>query len=417
MIAFVLFSLLGCLLIYDFKKYFVYTFVCSTWISHFEMYGQSMGLWVSLLSFAVYLYKIKHPFADINKFPMFIPFLIAILSISLSNYFAIERHTPSLILMVLHDYVVVFIFWKLYRNDSTNVIRYFIKAMLLLGFVVAFYSMFETVTKTNPFVRYMIDTDAYSYERFIDEIRFGLKRSQGVFSMHTTNAGVSLLLFCTLCFCRINGYIKTGVFTRLMLVFLFMTVFFTGARSGIAALSVSLLMFLGKRYLKFKYVVPIICLMVVVFLFLFGYLQSVWDSFMDTEKVSGSNVDMRDNQLLISLYYLEQSPLLGNGIQYTFTTVKRIDENINGAESIWFTTMIDYGILGIIACAIYFLSCIWYCFKCGMSKLSFFVLAFLLFFTMSSIPNVSMTYMFVYLFMMTEMRRQRISMDVKKFKN
>lgn len=349
----------------------------------------------------------KNSIKDIKSFPLSASFLLMICSLFLSNYFAHEKHTSSMFLMILSQYLVVFIFWQLYRTSPMMVTMFFVKALLTLGFIISFYSLFETITKTNPLVRFFVNVEAYSSDSIIDEIRFGLKRSQGVFSMHTTNAGIALISFATLYVCRFNGYIKHKLINNAMIALLFMTVFFTGARSGIAALMISLPMFLDKRSLSVKCIFLLCLLGFILSIGTSGYLSSIIDAFVDTEKVGGSNTNMRENQLDISLAYLMQSPIFGNGIQYTFTTVKILDEDINGAESIWFTAMIDQGLLGVFAYIMYYVSCIWYCFKCGYAKFSFFVIAFLVFYTMSSIPNVPVTYTFIYLFMMVEIQKNR----------
>lgn len=405
-ISLILFIITILLLTKNLQKYFVYFFVYAIWLEHFQLWGQSVMMWTMGFAVLLFFLRVKKPLAGIKMFPMAFPFLVMMASLVLCNHFAAVKHYPSLVSMLVIQYVAVFIFWSLYQRNPQRVSRHFIKAVMSFAVIVGFYSLFETLTRTNPIVNALIQTDAYTYDTLIEEIRFGLKRSQGVFSMHTTNGGGSLLLFLTCYVLKRYNYIRQTQFNTLVIALLFATVFFTGARSAIAALVCILPICLDKRYLRLKYILPLGLVGLFALIALSGYLDTIIGSFVDTEKVNGSNSDMRENQFNISLYYMLQSPIVGNGISYTFNTVKLWDKDINGAESIWFTTMINQGILGIIAVALYFLSLIRYCFKRRDPKMAFMPLAFLIFYSLSSVPCVEETYVFIFLFMLLELRNK-----------
>lgn len=218
--------------------------------------------------------------------------------------------------------------------------------------------------------------------------------------------GGNLLLFITCYVLKRYGYIRQSQFNTIVIALLFAAIFFTGARSAIAALVCVLPICIDKRYFRLKNILPIGLFAIFAFIVLSGYIDTIIGSFIDTEKVTGSNSDMRENQLDISLMYLSHSPVVGNGIAYTFSTVKLWDKDINGAESIWFTAMIDQGLLGVTAYALYFIALFWYCFKRHDPKMAFMPLAFLVFYTLSSIPCVEVTFVFIFLFMLIELRNK-----------
>lgn len=188
-LSLILYLLLVLLLMKNLQKYFVYFFVYAVWLGHFELWGQSVMTWTFMFAALLFIVRVKKPWAGIKGFPMILPFTLMMLSLILCNYYADVKHYPSLISMLIVQYFSIFIFWSLYQRNPQRVSKYFIKAVLSFAVIISFYSLYETLTRTNPFVETMIHTNTYTYNHIIDEVRFGLKRSQGVFSMHTTNGG------------------------------------------------------------------------------------------------------------------------------------------------------------------------------------------------------------------------------------
>lgn len=403
MIPYIVFVILSFLLLKNYKKYIVLVFVYSTWIMHIELWGQNMSMYLFALSVMLFPFKVKDGFCLMKKFPVKWPFCVMVLSLILTNYFAKEKHTPTMIAYILSDYVMVYIIWVIYMEDPIKTMNRYVCFCFVFAVIVGGYSVFETITRSNPFVEVMNDNGIYSVNKIITEIRFGLKRSQGLFSMHTTNGGVAVILFVILCIARLKGFMKKDVFTSIVIVLLSLTVLFTGARSAIIALVLMLPMFVDKRNLKIKYILFFSFFVLCCVFISSGYLSDIFASIINTDKVSGSNTDMRNNQLIISLEYLNQSPIFGNGIQYTFNKVVLYDKDINGAESIWFTTMINQGFIGVFGYLFYFVNNIVFTFKQGRKRYSFYVIGILAFYTMSSIPNVPVTFTFIPLFMMIEM--------------
>lgn len=119
------------------------------------------------------------------------------------------------------------------------------------------------------------------------------------------------------------------------------------------------------------------------------YFQDVFSSISDTEKVSGSNADMRENQFDICFYHFLKYPLYGNGISYTWEFALAFDKTLNGAESLWIPILIDQGILGCLAIISMYIVTAIYLIKSGNQKFIFVLLGFLIFNTMSSIPHYS----------------------------
>ena len=120
-----------------------------------------------------------------------------------------------------------------------------------------------------------------------------------------------------------------------------------------------------------------------------------------SDDVGGSDTDMRLEQLNISLKFLNQNFILGNGI-YAWTEIAQ-RTNLYGAESIWFGLMIDRGILGIISLVLFNVELLVYILKKKLFRLVFFVVAFLVTSSMSSLPNIMYTSVVIPLMVMVSL--------------
>lgn len=149
-----------------------------------------------------------------------------------------------------------------------------------------------------------------------------------------------------------------------------------------------------------------------MFVFLFagsfieGYFQTIYSSIIDTTQVSGSNADMRTIQYEIASIFLNKALWFGNGLSYTWEYVLYYYKELYGAESLWIPIMIDQGVLGIFSYALFFINCSFFLLKNKQKRMLFFVIGFLTFNTLSSIPNVPIVFtMAIYLILMIEINK------------
>ena len=86
------------------------------------------------------------------------------------------------------------------------------------------------------------------------------------------------------------------------------------------------------------------------FLYMGQYLNEIHNSIINSNDAQmGSSTDMRDMQTEIAFYYFLQSPIWGNGVSFLFDYVALIDENILGGESVWYSLLVERGLIGVIA--------------------------------------------------------------------
>lgn len=249
----------------------------------------------------------------------------------------------------------------------------------------------------------LINNGWINYDKLVTDVRFGIKRSQGIFTMHTTNGAVATEMFVVILGGLLSGLIKKTKLNYLIITSLLFTVLASGTRSAILALVICSFTYLNRQILNSKRLLGIALAVIVAYIALGSYFDAIINSFLNTESVSGSNTDMRQGQFNLALMFLLESPIYGHGIGYCATHVMGVYDEMFGAESLWFPVMIDTGVMGVIGYAMFFISNIRYCIKQKMSYLIFFVLGFLVLNSMSSIPGFIITWIFPILIVLMQM--------------
>lgn len=386
-----------------FSKAFIALIVLYPFLDQFIVPGFPIGLYstLSLISFVFYILKYGINYNILKLCPAALSLLFLCFSYFISNYYASTKHYPTLILNVIQIFNI-FIIYSIIKKSPQQYVPYFVRICYVFGGIVAIYALYEAVTRTNPYIQFVNDLNIYSQKFYITEVRFGIKRCQSFFSMHTTLGAVALILGCFLFYIKQNTNILNNLkFSTFVIFLLFLTVFLTGARSAILGTLVCLLMFFKKKYIKAKYAVPFFCIIGILMFLFSDYFGSIYQSILDTEKVGGSNKDMREVQLETSLYFLNRSFWFGNGLAYAFEFVQaNLKNEINGAESMWFPIMIDQGFIGICCYIMFIISCIYFVIKWKLYSLLLFILGILIFNTMSSVPSFNFAYIIIYLYIM-----------------
>ena len=127
---------------------------------------------------------------------------------------------------------------------------------------------------------------------------------------------------------------------------------------------------------------------------------SIIDS--DNSQVGGSSSDLREVQLEICLQYFSQNPIWGNGRNYIWEYVKPYHPMLMGAESVWFPTMVDYGLVGCINYLFIVLGTIVTLWK-KLPILCFFPIAFLFGKTISIVIGVELSTLLVFTILLSKM--------------
>lgn len=379
----------------------------------FELLGQNLYIYMNAIIVVAYFATHISMIRRLKNNSFFFCILLMSFSLFISNYYGYIRHTPMMIADIL-SYFSIFVIYDIAVKSSKSVLKFAIKSIVFLSLIICINAIIEVITKQNILLQSLIGTGLYDENtRIITEIRFGLKRAQSLFRMHTTLGGYCLLSFAFLFYLKRYCNLKYQ-FMGITIIMLIMCLFFTGARSAIIGFAISLLTFIKLNDLKsLKGLLGIAAVIIVLFL-LQNYINNIYGTIINSNNANiGSSSDMRDAQYTICLYYFLQSPIVGNGISYIFETALSYDKEILGAESLWFPLMVDQGIIGIISMIIIYLSLIRFLKIHKMLKYTFVVLGFLVYNTMSSIPDVSEVYLIQYIILLVFSKEKNIANEFR----
>lgn len=376
--------------------------------------GISLFNALSFCSIIIFIIKKR----SLQNIPTFFWTCIISASIShiLTNLFSGNPHWPTSILRTISNYLFPIILWNSLKNKYA--IQYFIHNLFIFVSLLLIYGLFETITKTNPIINWLVTNKLTTGSVAIAEgIRFGLKRIQSFLSMNgalgvccTSNA----LLFIFLLKGNFKAKLKEKKYiTPLFITCLYICAMLTGSRSIFLAVFSSFLYIWNKSILKNKWTYIFFLTSILILPFIQDYFGDVFRSITDTDSVGGSSTEMREGQLELSLYFLQQNPIFGNGIGYTFSYVTKNFQEMYGAESIWFSIMIDQGLIGIFSYLFIIITSIQYCLKKHIYVGIFIIIAFIIAKTFSSIPGISESYFLIYLVLLdkiiSENKKQKIN--------
>lgn len=130
-----------------------------------------------------------------------------------------------------------------------------------------------------------------------------------------------------------------------------LNLYLCGSRTALLCTGIAVAFFLIRRYhpgIKI-FVVGACCFASVL------YIHQAIEHFSQENR--GSSISLRQEQLIFSALQIAESPIFGNGLFFTSKTIferdaygERVeDDDIGGLESIVFFTLIDQGIVGLLA--------------------------------------------------------------------
>jgi hypothetical protein len=344
------------------------------------------------------VFVFKYGIDPLLKFPFFLCVVMVGISYYFSNQYGYEKHWVMSMTKLLTSYVYpVVIFGCL---NTKKRLHLYVKSMIVFAVLLVVYALFELVTNSNPIIEIgtkcslFMDNVAYG-----EGMRFGVKRLQSFLHLFGAFGYTCSSIFLVLLYVRIYFPSEIDVpdfLLYILLGLLVVCILCTGTRSVYLAFVVGLGIFY-KQFKKYAMLVLAVMPIALIVLSMSSFMMDIVGSFTDTQRVEGSNTDMREDQLGVTLYYWLQNPIFGNGPSYTFTTVKALDPAILGAESIWFVLLIEYGLFGCLAFLVTIIQPVRYLIKRNLKPISFIVLMFFVNKSLSSVPGISEGYFFIYI--------------------
>jgi hypothetical protein len=400
----------------NFVTVFPFVLVTYTLLGSFVVGSISPYNFLSVIVAFIFFTRYNRFFVYYRTFPFKSTMFLFALSMICTNFFvsAKYRHTPTLVFNICQSVGYIYIIWYLLQNNAQKAIHALVKTALVFGCLVSLYALFETITRSNPLLKSLVLSGCYIESPFVTEIRFGLKRAQAIFSMHTTLGGVMLFNYALLLVAYKTAYIKKTRLNIIVICLCAMCVFLTGARSCI----IGLLMCTGMSFSKLKISHILLLCFIIPFVFIFAgdYLSQIFDSIFNTEKVNGSSSDMRLIQFMISWDYMMRSPIIGNGLGFLYNDVvlNHVEKELFGAESMWFGVIADQGILGLVSYLFLFISPILYSWRKDNKLIILFVIGILVMHSLSTIPGVNPSMVLVFTLIFNYMQDTAKSGKIRK---
>lgn len=409
MISLVIFIILAVNLLRNYYKWTIVILSLCPFLMQFILWQQNLLTYLLLLISILFPFKCKKPISySLYGFPLKWACIAIGVSLFATNYFASyeNKHTPIMLYMIVQNAIVLYIFYYLYKKDPNKVCKIFITTNFIFGMITCLYCLFEGVFKINPYIELMNSIKVYdAFDH--SEVRHGIKRVQAFYSIYTSITGLALYLIPLLIsYVRSKGNVWKAKYS-IYLFLLFVMLFFSGMRSGIVCITICLMTFMNKRMLIPKNIFISILLSGIIAIFFYDYLYSFIDSMVHTDKVDGSTEDVRETQWTIAFLSFADSPIWGQGINYTFTDLAIRYPQLAGADSLWISLLVDQGIIGVISYLIFFISLLIFIYK-QYSQLCFFVIGVLCSQTIATITSFPITHIFFYILIMIYLKNNKL---------
>jgi len=319
-----------------------------------------------ILVFSLLLSEIARPKEfniDLYKFPLLKALSFVFLAMFIVSFFdqnlsiILKFYRPTY--YFIESFVIIFLAYR--SINDKNDLEYFLRFLLIIVLILAFYGFYNLLTRTNPY--YSFISLIYNVPSFFDdylgtEDRFRVNS----FVFHPITFGYYMAIFGLMYFYSFFNIQKLRQYSSYIFPLIIFCILLSNSRTPLSVFILGLLIYIlfGVK-LKYKFIISFVILLLVILVISFN--SSRFQIIFDTadiaktggEQSKGSNLNMRLSQFDASYAEFIKSPILGNG--YGFLSDNKIqNENFLGLESYIYVLMIEQGLLGILANIIFFLS-------------------------------------------------------------
>ncbi len=353
--------------------------------------GVKIFFLISIL--ALCLYPFKKDELSIDPYPKWIKWssFFFLLSFSITLLFSNYMHWQTVVVNYICYFIFPFIFWKCL--DSEYQIGLAMKWLVSVMIVSTIFGFIESVFRNNIIFNLIQNTIIVEDFSFDDtRVRYGLKRANSIFSYFSTYGiacFVSLIIFYSKkYFCQDDNKMLS-----ILILLCAFGAFSTGSRAIFLGLFLAcFLLFFQKHFFNSQLGRKVLFGSILLSPVLYSIGYQVMDSMINSETskyAQGSTSDLREYQWQLCLPYFLESPIWGNGRMYIWDVVSAENSGLLGAESIWFSIFVDYGIIGAIAFVFLVISCCIHLFKLNW-RLLCLPIGYLFILTLS--PDTGITY-------------------------
>lgn len=273
-------------------------------------------------------------------------------SVLISSFFTeIAPHYGLASMECLRIIVLPMLFFYYVRNKRD--LHFLVQLMVAISIFGILLAILEEVFQEKFYLKFVRSYFGENAGWEMSQVRYGFTRAQA-FCMQSVSYGYICVTLLSIFLLFIHKYNKklqlTIVEYTLVVMSCVLGCLLAGSRSSILPLALCLLYFYGRRNFGVRNLTVLMPVIVVVYIVYGSNIENMWESIFQSNDVQmGSSSDLRLNQLDISLHYFKKSPIIGLGTNAITDFVKDSRyESILGGESVWFSLLINQGILGCI---------------------------------------------------------------------
>lgn len=338
-----------------FQNFLIYGFLFSVLIRHRSLFREYKG------------FPIKYIFL----FLLIAHFLVGFFDPRLSLIYKLYK--PSL--NFITTFLVILLAYKSIQKeeDWKSIFNTFFISSIIMGL----YGIFVFITESNPYDALISsEYNAISYfQEYIYSMRF---RVNSVINHPITYGYFCAIIFIYLLIFHSQLSIIKKNFNIIALSLLFINLIFTNSRTPLITFFAGIMVY-GLITLNLTSKIRMVFIGVFVSFMLYSnvpIIQERIDLAVDVfitggADSDGSSVDMRQTQLIASLYYFYQKPIFGNGFEYITENLgwdsdkdkRSSEDDFAGFESYGYKLLIEQGIVMIVFVSIFFFTLIRYFYR------------------------------------------------------
>lgn len=268
---------------------------------------------------------------------------------------------------ILYTYVL----WCLINTERE--LKLFMKIFACIFIIVVANGIVEFLFQENIWFEWLSSqTDAIVYHSHINDIRMGYGRCCSFFDFCIPFGDFCAIFFAYYLFLFNNIKIIPKKTLLILMIISIVGIVLSNSRAAFLIFFLSFLQLFVKINKSSLFIFTVLFIGI---LYMWDYVQPIYDSIFNSNQsdVQGSNAEMRQMQLLISINEFLNNPIFGNGMSRTLE-IQKNNLNAAGLESHLFILMINFGLCGIIAYIVNFFSGI-VIFNKGYRSFPFFLMS------------------------------------------
>jgi hypothetical protein len=323
----------------------------------------------------------------------------------ISDFYSYDKATAVILVNCIMYFFFPYIFWHCIK--SKNDLKKYLKYLLITFLIIEIYAIIEQVVGTNIYSEFVTKIGIVEGEIMLSGFtRLGIKIANSLLTWNSTLGCTSAFLFFV-CFSILkknlllcnNDLLKTVFFLAPICVL------FSVARSMyvvFAILCVSIYVSVSFSSLTNLGIFSALSMsFFTVAILLKNRIVILANTIINAP---GSTAELRIKQLAISLSVYQASPIWGNGKNYIWNVVKPDNPLLHGAESIWFSLLVDYGFMGCLSYIFLVISCIVVLWSRN-HLYSILPLAFILGKTMSIVMDVDLDMLLIFTILLLKINK------------